>query len=262
MRKTLLVPARRRRVPRQFSWVDQRLVCERHIGRCTAEALALYLILVTVADAEGLSFYADASIAGLLGWPEAQVRAARAGLVRAGLVTFQAPLYQMLSLDSPATPPAQPASPPRGMCHRRAALTARYPAADAGGSDLLDYQTDCAIHEHHRQRVLNAAQIAEALHLDPHPVAMWLAEPRFRPRQAKAGRASLTQGGDPQQRCHPHLGAPRSTSASRRDDRDRRAELSHEGPYRVLSTARRSPSRGRRRVIFPAHFRIGFFATK
>jgi hypothetical protein len=113
MHKTLLIPARRRRVPRQFSWVDQRLVRERHIGRCTAEALALYLFLVTVADAEGLSFYGDGAIAGLLGWPEAQVRAARAGLVRAGLVAFQAPLYQVLSLDAPTTAPAPPAQHPR-----------------------------------------------------------------------------------------------------------------------------------------------------
>ena len=113
MHKTLLVPARRRRVPRQFSWVDQRLVRERHIGRCTAEALALYLFLVTVADAEGLSFYADSSIAGLLGWPEAQVRQARAGLVHAGLVAFQATLYQVLSLDAPTTAPTPPAQRPR-----------------------------------------------------------------------------------------------------------------------------------------------------
>jgi len=108
MHKTLLVPARRRRVPHQFSWVDQRLVRERHIGRCTAEALALYLLLVTVADAEGLSFYGDGAIAGLLGWPEAQVRTARAGLVRAGLVAFRAPLYQVLSLDAPTTAPTPP----------------------------------------------------------------------------------------------------------------------------------------------------------
>jgi hypothetical protein len=113
MHKTLLVPARRRRVPRQFSWVDQRLVRERHIGRCTAEALALYLFLVTVADAEGLSFYGDGAIAGLLGWPEVQVRQARAGLVHAGLVAFQAPLYQVLSLDAPTTAPTPPAQRPR-----------------------------------------------------------------------------------------------------------------------------------------------------
>lgn len=104
MHKTLLVPARRRRVPRQFRWVDQRLVRERHIGRCTAEALALYLFLVTVADADGLSFYADGAIAERLGWPQAQVREARAALVQVGLIAFRAPLYQVLSLDSPPVP--------------------------------------------------------------------------------------------------------------------------------------------------------------
>ena len=51
---------------------------------------------------------------------------------------------------------------------------------------MIDYQTYCAIHDHHNQRGLNAAQIAEALQLDPRTVATWLAEPRFRPRQASA----------------------------------------------------------------------------
>jgi hypothetical protein len=112
MQKTLLIPSRRRRVPRRFSWIDQRLVRERHISRCTSEALALYLFLVTVADAEGLSFYGDGSIARLLGWSEAQLNQARAGLVRAGLVAFRAPLYQVLSLDAAPTPtPAEPPAP-------------------------------------------------------------------------------------------------------------------------------------------------------
>ena len=113
MHKTLLIPARRRRVPRQFRWVDQRLVRERHLGCCTAEALALYLFLVTVADAEGLSFYGDGAIAALLGWSEAQVRAARAGLVRADLIAFQAPLYQVVALAAPTPAPAPPAQHPR-----------------------------------------------------------------------------------------------------------------------------------------------------
>ena len=111
MHKTLLVPSRRRRVPRQFSWIDQRLVRERHISRCTSEGLALYLFLVTVADAEGLSFYGDGTIAKLLGWSEAQLQQARAGLVRAGLVAFQAPLYQVLALDAAPTPVAGESSP-------------------------------------------------------------------------------------------------------------------------------------------------------
>ena len=62
MHKHLLVPSRVRQVPRQFSWIDQRLVRDHHIERCDAQALALYLFLLTVADAQGLSYYADASI--------------------------------------------------------------------------------------------------------------------------------------------------------------------------------------------------------
>ena len=40
MRKRLLRPERRRAVPNRFSWVDHRLVRERHLERCTSEALA------------------------------------------------------------------------------------------------------------------------------------------------------------------------------------------------------------------------------
>jgi len=56
---------------------------------------------------------------------------------------------------------------------------------------MIDYQTYCAIHDHHNQRGLNAAQIAEALQLDSRTVATWLAEPRFRPRQATARASKL-----------------------------------------------------------------------
>ena len=103
MQKRLLVPSRVRQVPRQFSWVDQRLVRDRHIARCDAEALALYLFLVTVADAQGLSFYARASVGRLLSWSPAELERARATLIRAGLIAYEAPLYQVLALE-PSTP--------------------------------------------------------------------------------------------------------------------------------------------------------------
>ena len=60
--KRLLRPERLRTVPSQFSWLDHRLVRERHLERCSTEALALYLFLATVADSKGLSYYADASV--------------------------------------------------------------------------------------------------------------------------------------------------------------------------------------------------------
>lgn len=86
-------------MPAQFSWVDQRLVRDRHICRCGPEALALYLLLVTVADAEGLSYYADRTAAGLLSMDERRLRTARRELVDAGLIAYQKPIYQVLSLD-------------------------------------------------------------------------------------------------------------------------------------------------------------------
>ena len=51
--KRVLRADRLRRVPAQFSCLDQRLVSERHSERCDAQALALYLVLVSVADAQG-----------------------------------------------------------------------------------------------------------------------------------------------------------------------------------------------------------------
>ena len=103
MQKRLLVPSRVRRVPRQFSWVDQRLVRDRHIAHCDPDALALYLFLVTVADARGLSFYADTSIGRLLSLPPQRLEQAREALVGAGLIAYETPLYQVLALE-PAVP--------------------------------------------------------------------------------------------------------------------------------------------------------------
>ena len=111
MQKRLLVPSRMRRVPRQFSWVDQRLVRDRYIARCNPEALALYLFLVTVADARGLSFYADASIERLLSLSPQHLEQAREGLLGAGLVAYEAPLYQVLALEPGAPAPPRRPSP-------------------------------------------------------------------------------------------------------------------------------------------------------
>ncbi len=62
MHKHPISPGKLRRPPRQFSWVDQRLVREGYIDHLSPEACALYLFLVTVADAQGLSYYADRSL--------------------------------------------------------------------------------------------------------------------------------------------------------------------------------------------------------
>lgn len=106
-------PERLRRPPPRFSWVDHRLVRENRLGGCTCEALALYLFLATVADAEGLSYYGEASITRHLKMDGRQLRTARACLVREDLIAYEAPFYQVLSLDAPAAAAAAPA-PDRG----------------------------------------------------------------------------------------------------------------------------------------------------
>ncbi len=103
--KRLLRPERLRRVPTQFSWIDQRLVRDRHLERCGVDGLGLYLVLVTVADAQGLSYYGEASLERLLSMPAPRLVAARAELIRLDLIAYERPLYQVLSLDAP--PPAR-----------------------------------------------------------------------------------------------------------------------------------------------------------
>ena len=87
-----------RRVPQQFSWVDQRLVRERYIDQLSHAACALYLFLVTVADAQGLSFYADRSLCERLSMTPAVLGQARQALVACALVAYQSPLYQVRSI--------------------------------------------------------------------------------------------------------------------------------------------------------------------
>jgi hypothetical protein len=107
--KRVLCPERLRRVPPQFSWIDHRLVRDRHIGRCSAEALALYLFLVTVADGQGLSYYSDESVCRLLPLDIPALARVRRELVASRLIAYQKPLYQVLALDSPAADGPRPA---------------------------------------------------------------------------------------------------------------------------------------------------------
>ncbi len=99
--KVPIVAERIRKVPRYFSWIDHRLVRDRHIEHCSHQAAALYLFLVTVCDAKGLSYYGDKSIIKYLAMDQNALDDARANLIRIGLIAWQTPLYQVLSLDRP-----------------------------------------------------------------------------------------------------------------------------------------------------------------
>ena len=129
--KRVLRPERLRRVPAQFSWVDQRLVRDGYLERCDAAALALYLLLATVADAQGLSYYGDATICRLLGLEPQRLERARRDLIDIGLIAYQRPLYQVLDLDRPSLPPArEPGVQPlqRGLQRLQAQLARSHPS--------------------------------------------------------------------------------------------------------------------------------------
>jgi len=99
-RKYPICPDRIRTIPEQFSWLDHHLVRERHIEHLTHEAAALYLFLVTVADSQGLSYYADHSIGQRLSMAAATLAEARTCLQSMRLIAYQAPLYQVLDLGT------------------------------------------------------------------------------------------------------------------------------------------------------------------
>jgi hypothetical protein len=99
MKKRLLNPARLRKVPPQFSWIDHRLVQENYFLRCDHSAWALYLFLASVADAQGLSYYSDASLTRRLKMDGLGLSASRQQLVQAGLIAYEKPFYQVLSLE-------------------------------------------------------------------------------------------------------------------------------------------------------------------
>lgn len=106
--KVPIVAQRIRKVPKHFSWIDHRLVRDRHIENCSHAAAALYLFLVTVGDVKGLSYYSDKSIVKYLSMDPSILQQARADLIRIGLIAWQKPLYQVLSLGRPEAekPPA------------------------------------------------------------------------------------------------------------------------------------------------------------
>jgi hypothetical protein len=101
-------------VPKQFSWVDQRFVRERYIDQLSHEACTLYLFLVTVADAQGLSFYSEQSLCQRFSMTPTVLRQARQALIACALVAYQSPLYQVLALDRDALRPAAVRPPLEG----------------------------------------------------------------------------------------------------------------------------------------------------
>lgn len=125
MKKHLIRPDRLRQVPHGFNWVDHRLVRQNYIDRCNCTDLALYLFLITVSDAEGLSYYSDQSLCRRLKLSSAELGAARTRLQQADLIAYQKPLYQVLSLEPASDPLCRPDAPRSGQAQSLADVLRR-----------------------------------------------------------------------------------------------------------------------------------------
>jgi hypothetical protein len=101
IQKRILVPSRLRRPPATgWSWLDRRFLRE-YAERLSREAVLLYFFLTAVADQNGLSFYADGTLATILRMPLADLIQARDELLAHDLIAHEARLIQVLALPPP-----------------------------------------------------------------------------------------------------------------------------------------------------------------
>jgi hypothetical protein len=99
--KPILVPARLRRPPATgWSWVDRRFVRE-HAAHLSRDAVLLYFFLSAVADKQGLSFYADSTMAASLRMTLPALISARGELLARDLIAHETRFTQVLSLPPP-----------------------------------------------------------------------------------------------------------------------------------------------------------------
>ncbi|HSM21699.1 MAG TPA: hypothetical protein VK876_05770 [Rubrivivax sp.] len=98
------------------------------IDRCEARSATLYLFLVTVSDAQGLSYYGAATLARRLRLSDEQFAAARQQLIELDLIAYRSPLYQVLAL--PGTVAAQRPAP------RAPATAGATTSANTGGQPV------------------------------------------------------------------------------------------------------------------------------
>lgn len=96
--KEPFVRDRIREISPGFGWIDNRLVREHHIEKCTVRSLALYLFLAVVSDGQGMSWWKEHTIGERLGLTVQEIREARNELKNANLVAFEDGMWQLLSL--------------------------------------------------------------------------------------------------------------------------------------------------------------------
>ena len=98
MKKRILNQTRIRAIQGGFAFVPHRFLKDGFIKRLDPEELLLYLFLIMVSDAYGLSYYGDSSLCRLLKMDPGELERCRQSLIDEDLIAFESPLYQVLEL--------------------------------------------------------------------------------------------------------------------------------------------------------------------
>ena len=115
--RTPLRPDRLRKIDGSFAFLPHRFLRDGFWAALDHRELLLYILLVLVADRQGMSFYFDDRLAAILRVVLDDFLAARAGLLRKDLVAYDpaGPRYQLLALPPRpviATDASSPRRPP------------------------------------------------------------------------------------------------------------------------------------------------------
>jgi hypothetical protein len=96
--KSLIIPERRRLLKPPFAWIDRQFLFRGFLAELSWQENLLYLLLILVADRDGLSFYSYDKICQLLQFELDDYIQARNGLTQRQLIAYDGRQFQVLAL--------------------------------------------------------------------------------------------------------------------------------------------------------------------
>ena len=96
--KKVLYPDRLRKISGSFAFIEHRLLRDGFWNTLSQHELLLYLLLIVVADRNGLSYYSYDRLCTLLKISVDEYILARDALIEKDLIAFDGSLFQVLSL--------------------------------------------------------------------------------------------------------------------------------------------------------------------
>jgi hypothetical protein len=109
MEKTPLCPERVRKITGSFAFIEHRFLRQGFWANLSHHELLLYVLLVLVADRNGLSYYSFDKLCALLQLCPDDYLVARNALIHKDLIAFDGLLFQILSLPDKPVVVAAPA---------------------------------------------------------------------------------------------------------------------------------------------------------